>query len=322
MPFDLIIDERNAPAEIYVPGVTEITTRVDPGKGCDVPLTDDAALPSLRLDGFRGRQTHRIIFYGEKSSLAVVLRPIAEKIGAEIILVTGESSHTRIEEAARRACEDGRPAVLFYFADFDPSGHQMPVSVARKLQAFRDLKFPNLNIKLYPVALTLDQVRSWNLPSAPLKETEKRAAAWKEKHDGHEQTEIDAAVALRPDELRAAVFDALAPFYDDSLDHRVADVEAEWRRTADDALQDHPDYEAVSERIKTAWKDVDDAVRKLHSEQREAAELLESSIPEAPELPEAEPPGEAKPALFDTNDDFVTSSRRLFRHKKLMEEED
>ena len=75
-----------------------------------------------------------------------------------MILVTGESSDTYIAGVAKRAAEDGHPAVVFYFSDFDPSGHQMPISVARKLQALRDLYYPHLNIKLYPVALTLELV--------------------------------------------------------------------------------------------------------------------------------------------------------------------
>jgi hypothetical protein len=146
VPFERIIDERNAPPEIYVPGVTPITTSIYPGTGCDLPLTAEAAVPHLCLSGFHGRQSHRIIFYGEKSSLSVVLRPIAEQIGAEMILVTGESSDSHIAAMVRRASEDGRPAVVLYFSDFDPSGHQMPVSVARKLQALRDLYYPNLRI--------------------------------------------------------------------------------------------------------------------------------------------------------------------------------
>ena len=56
-----------------------------------------------------------------------------------MILVMGESSDSHIAEMAERANRDGRSAVVFYFSDFDPSGHQMPISVARKLQALRDL---------------------------------------------------------------------------------------------------------------------------------------------------------------------------------------
>src|SRR6516162_3751647 len=38
---------------------------------------------------------------------------------------------------ASRANEDDRPAVVLYFSDFDPTGHQMPAHVSRKLQALR-----------------------------------------------------------------------------------------------------------------------------------------------------------------------------------------
>ena len=48
--------------------------------------------------------------------------------------------------------------MILYFSDFDPSGHQMAVSVARKIQAHVDLRFPDLKAELHHVALTLDQV--------------------------------------------------------------------------------------------------------------------------------------------------------------------
>jgi DNA topoisomerase VI subunit B len=317
VPFARIIDERNAPPEIYVPGVTPISAGVHTGEECEIPPTLEAALPQLSLTGFKGRQTHRIIFYGEKSSLAVVLRPIAERIGAEMILVTGESSDTHIAGMAKRASEDGRPAVVMYLNDFDPSGHQMPVSVARKLQAQRDLYYPDLNIKLYPVALTIDQVRALDLPSAPLKKTEKRAARWRERM-GHEQTEIDALVELHPEALRAAVFEAIRPFYDTNLGNRVAAAERKWRKEAEAALHSHPEYEDVRRRIDEAWGRVQEAVGELRSEQREATRILEDSVPPAPDLPEAEPKGEGRPALFDSETDFVTATRQLIRRKKLI----
>jgi hypothetical protein len=317
VPFERIIDERNAPPEIYVPGATPISTSIYPGTGCDFPLTAEAALPHLCLSGFYGRQTHRIIFYGEKSSLSVVLRPIAEQIGAEMILVTGESSDSHIAAMARRASEDSRPAVVLYFSDFDPSGHQMPVSVARKLQALRDLYYPNLRIKLYPVALTLEQIRALRLPSSPLKATERRASRWRETQ-GHDQTEIDAMVELHPDALRRAVFDAIKPFYDDGLEARVRDAEFKWRKQADEALRAHPGYKGASRRIKTVWGRAKAVADKLHSEQHQLAGILQGSIPAPPALPKAEPEGEAKPPLFDSETEFVAASQKLIRHKKLI----
>jgi hypothetical protein len=321
VPFERIIDERNAPPEIYVPGVTPIATGVSTGTGCEIPPTAEAALPRLWVTGFQGRQTHRIIFYGEKSSLSVVLKPIAEQIGAEMILVTGESSDSHIAAMARRASEDGRPAVALYFSDFDPSGHQMPVSVARKLQALSDLYYPNLRIKLYPVALTLEQVRTLGLPSSPLKETEKRASRWRETQ-GHDQSEIDAMVELHPDALRHAVFDAIRPFHDAGLEDLVHAAELEWQQEADKVLQAHPASKGAAHRIKAAWKRACAGASKLHSEQNAFAAVLRDSVPPPPALPEAKPDGEAIPALFDSQTGFVVATRQLIRHKRLIDDND
>jgi hypothetical protein len=321
VPFNRISDERNAEAVIYVPSATPVLTRVIAGADCTFPDTVAAAVPSFALDGFHGRQSHRIIFYGEKTSLAEVLDPIARQIGAELVLVTGESSHTRLEESIERANKDPRPAVLFYFADFDPSGHQMAISVARKAQAMRDLQCPDLKIRIYRVALRIDQVRDWELPSKPLSEKEKRASNWLAKF-GHAQTEIDAAVELAPEKLRQAVFDAIRPFYDDTLDRRVHEAERKWSKAAEETLQSHPDHKGATERITAAYEKVQATVEELRHEQELAAQALQGSIPQPPPLPEAKPRGVAKAALFDSETDFVTATRHLIADKKLLGSED
>jgi hypothetical protein len=243
---------------------------------------------------------------------------LAEEIGAEMVLVTGESSDSHIAALAKRISEDGRPAAVLYFSDFDPSGHQMPRSVARKLQALRDLIYPDIKFRVDHASLTLEQIRALGLPSSPLKETEKRASGWRAAQ-GHDQTEIDAMVELHPEALREAVFDAIRPFYDFSLDSRVLAAEVKWRKKADNALQAHPAYGGARKRIKAAWKSARAAASKLHREQWQTAQILEDTLPPPPDLPEAEPDGEAKPALFDSEADFVTATRRLIRHKNLID---
>ena len=149
-----------------------------------------------------------------------MLEPIAQQIKGELLLPTGEMSDTMIAEMAARAAADPRPAVALYFSDFDPSGHQMSISLSRKLQALRTLRHPDrLASRVHGVALTLAQVHELNLPSTPLKATEKRADKWRARM-GHEQTEIDALAALRPEELRRIALDALKPFFDFDLDAR------------------------------------------------------------------------------------------------------
>ena len=134
VPFDRIVDERNTPPVIYVPPAVPILTRVSPGQECNVPSTFDEAKPRLYLDGFYGKQTHRLIFYGEKTSLSEVLDAIARQIGAEMILCTGESSDTFIADAAAGSTKTDVLPQSLYFSDFDPSGYQMPISVGRKFQ--------------------------------------------------------------------------------------------------------------------------------------------------------------------------------------------
>jgi hypothetical protein len=324
VPFSSIFDARNDEAKIYVPEPTVASADVSGGTGVYVPDNEDA-FPSLLLEGFSGRQTHRIIFSGEKTSLAEVLEPIAKKIGAEMILTTGESSSTRLAEALERASTDGRPVVTFYFADFDPSGHQMSISLARKVQALRDFQYPDLDIKLYRVALTVEQAKSWGgpngLPDKPLSPKERRADRWRERFD-RGQTEIDAAIELAPEQLRDAVFDAIRPFYDETLDNRVEDARQEWQDDADTRLREHAEYEACHDRIEEILERLKTEVDALEEEQERAAEILKDALPEPPECPEAQPSVAAPQALFDSATDFVTATLRLIDDKKLEETEE
>ena len=104
-------------------------------------------------------QPYRLALYGEKTSLAKVLGPIADSYGADLFLPTGEISDTQLHVMAQAGAEDGRKLVVFTVTDFDPSGWQMTVSIGRKLQALKDLLFPDLEFEIRPIALTGEQVR-------------------------------------------------------------------------------------------------------------------------------------------------------------------
>ena len=120
---------------------------------------------------------------------------------------------------AKTGAADGRPMIVFTVADFDPSGRQMSVSIGRKLQAFKDLLYPDLEFEVIPIALTEEQVRALDLPSTPLKETERRGDRWRAEF-GLEQTEIDALATLKPRELRKIIVDAFDRYFDHTLDER------------------------------------------------------------------------------------------------------
>jgi hypothetical protein len=318
VPFSKITDERNAPAEVFTDNTTPRVPQWSLSAGDYVDIPDiDYAMPQFEVSGFNARQPYRIVFIGEKSSLGDILRPIAEEVEGELLLPTGEISDTLIYGVASRY--DGRPTVCFYFSDFDPSGHQMPVSMARKLQALRDLEFPDMDVRLYHVGLTLEHVRKFNLPSTPLKEGEGRADKWREAMQ-HEQTEIDAAIALYPDELRQIARDAVAPFYDPTLRNRVSSARWTWKAKAGKWLSEHPDYAEARADVEAALESVGQAVQFLREAQRRAYRALENIEPPAPDVPEPILTVDPPEPLFNSDDDFTTATLKLKAYKDLAPE--
>ena len=315
VPFGRIVDERNAPPEVTTFDEYGKPYRWISGGCCGIELPSEVlVLPHAYCSPLAGRQPYRIILIGEKMSLGPMLR--RQRGISELLLPTGEPTDTMIHGMAQRADEDGRPAVALYFSDFDPSGNQMPISVSRKLQALRTLEFPWFKIEVHPVALNVKQVIALDLPSTPLKETERRADRWREVM-GREQTEIDSLAALRPDVLERIARNAIAPFWDATLDERATTAQIEWQRKADEALHEHPAYEPACERIRAALRDVEHAVEVLHEAQDQAQADLRVKLPPVaaikPQLSDVKPI-----PLFDSQEDFVKATRRLIDHKRLI----
>lgn len=245
LPFDQITDQRNAAPTI------RLFTRAEPHPyitvGLDVYLPDaDELLPQVEVEDFTGVQPYKLVLFGEKSSLEGVLAPLASSRQADLYLPTGEISDTLLHQMASTAAVDGRPMVVFCFSDADPAGWQMPVSIARKLQAFRASLFPDLEFEVHRVALTPDQVRQYDLPSTPLKDTERRADRWRQEMRV-QQTEIDALASLRPDLLTEIARDAVDPFFDRELDLRVTAAKWQWRDRAQEAVEAQMDGARLGE---------------------------------------------------------------------------
>jgi hypothetical protein len=235
VPFGQIIDQRNDEPVIRIKPLAaeEKILLAEDASG----LIPDAEyfVPEAHLEG-DAIQPYRLAIFGEKSSLDFVLGPIAGEYGADLVLPTGEVSDTILHQMASLALAEDRPLIIVYFSDADPSGWQMPISVSRKLQAFSELLGP-FGFEVHRAALTPDQVRAWGLPSTPLKLTELRAARW-EQAMGTRQTEVDAAIALRPAELAQAARDALGPFFDHTLAGRFSQARQEWEEQAQEVIDD------------------------------------------------------------------------------------
>jgi hypothetical protein len=280
VPFEAITDNKNDPPIIRRRARPEPRAQIYVGVEVEIPDADDIE-PWVGVSDFEGRQPYHFVFYGEKSSLFDVTDPIAERLNADLYLTGGELSDTLLYQIARDGAEDGRPMQVFTLSDFDPAGHQMPISIGRKLQALRDLYFPALEFEVRPIALNADQVSELGLPSTPLKEKELRADKWRAAF-GVEQTEIDALGTLRPDVLTEIIEDALAPFYDPTLEGRVRKARVEWRERAQFVLDSHTDTEFLDAIRATAAE----KLAELDAEIEALNESLTQAVPDGVDLPE------------------------------------
>jgi hypothetical protein len=218
-----------------------------------VPDVDDLT-PTVGVHDFAGSQPYHLAIVGEKSSLEPVLGSIASAYGADLFLATGDLSNTMVYRLAKAADTDGRPLEVFYFSDCDPAGYHMSIVLAHKLSAFKISHFPELEFRLWPVALTPEQVRAHpELPSTPLKDCEQRADRWREAF-GVDQTEIDAVATLNPDLLSSIAAEAISPFHDGTLDARVSRAKRAWVAEAQQILDQHisdgyGDMEALRDQV-------------------------------------------------------------------------
>jgi hypothetical protein len=312
--FDQITDQRNAEPVIRDFTWPDPWAYMTVGIDVDIPDASDIE-PRLALGGFRGVQPYHLVMIGEKSSLADVLTPEADAFGADLYLPSGEMSDTLIYRIAETAVADSRPMVVLYFADCDPAGHQMILSVTRKLQAMKELLPAMPHFEAHRAALTPAQVAAYGLPSTPLKDTEGRADRWREAFR-IEQTEIDALASLRPDLLRTITRDAVAPFYDNRLYRRAEQARDAWEREAQQIV----DRDVGSDQLTRIRAE---AERKLAAMRQEIAELNDQlridvgdfDLPAVPDIPEAELNGNRPPPLTDSRWDFAEQCRALIDSK-------
>ncbi len=315
LPWDALRDARITPPEWaeerFQPPQWRIVTE-------DVFVAlPDTLEPRLVLEGNLYRQPWQQVIIAEKQGVGDLLRPVAHTRNASLVLPSGELSDGTMYEILRRAAADGRPLAIHQLGDFDPAGHQMAVSTARTAQAIRDSQFPDLTIRVHAVALTLDQVREWRLPSTPLKETERRADKWQEAM-GWEQTELDAAVALVPNKFQAVVRDSLDQYHDDDVAYRARAIKSDLMDKANARLADTIGEEtlaAIRYQAELRLADLEGLVEEVNK-----ALLIDPTeagveIPPDPEVIIGDWTQTQAP-LLDTAEDWSSNTRRLIARKQ------
>ena len=320
--FERLVDNKNDEPIVRPAPSTEPPTAEVWGSALETENLDADSLDVLTgLADFEPRQPYRLVFFGEKTSLDEVLGPLAIEFSADLYLTGGQISDTLMHRMASDAAEDGRPLVVLTFSDFDPAGYwDMPVVIGRKLQALKDLLFPELEFTVVHAALGPEQVRRLRLPDSPIKDGEGRGAIWKELY-GSEQTEIDALATLNRDELERIARQAVKPYFDADLAERVRDAESAWQDRVDAEIAEQVDADRL-DRLKARAAAALDQLRDVNAELEGMAAEIEVSEP--PDLPEAdmsaleeEQAKQRGAVLIDSDMDFVEATDRLRAHNEM-----
>jgi hypothetical protein len=233
-------------------------------------------------DLYHAMLPYRLAIVSEKSGVNDAVEAALQSLPIKVdyLEMIGYSSLTRILEYLRgiRDRYPGKDLLLFYLADFDMAGRNMPRTFAQNVRydferrAFLyGSEIPS--VKVYHLALTEDQVREYDLPHAPESRDPTRA-----------KYELDALVQLHPEALKSIIIEALKRYDDaelrESCDKALYERHDEWLEEGRALLEDAEDearshYETFAPTLEEAWSNVNIALGnydKLGEEHRDSIE--------------------------------------------------
>jgi hypothetical protein len=138
----------------------------------------------------------------EKAGMVAQLRAWFGRYGVPVLALGGYASQSYTRRVQVDVTTAGRPAVLIYAGDFDPSGEDIDRDFIARSGCFA---------KAVRVALSAEQVRRYGLPPQVGKSTDSRAGAFEARHGRLLQVELDA---LDPATLRSLFAQAAEGFWD------------------------------------------------------------------------------------------------------------
>jgi hypothetical protein len=174
-------------------------------------------------------QKHYVEIWLEKQALANAFESFLEYRQVRIAVNKGYAGWTFLNENANRLVEirlkhpDKRIHVL-YFGDFDPSGEDMDRHLVEALSYF-DLN--SYVIDFERIAVTEDQIEEYDLPPIPedsetLDKLDKdsRKDAFIDKHGQLIAVELDALLAIVPDQFKQLVQESVDQYFDEDTYRR------------------------------------------------------------------------------------------------------
>lgn len=164
-------------------------------------------------------QSDYVEIWLEKDALAGVLYQETNQWDVPLMVTRGYPSLSYLYEAAEAIAAKDKPAYLYYFGDYDPSGVDITRAVEAGIREFA----PEAEIHFQRVAVTEDQIKSLSLPTRPTKKSDSRS-----KNFAGESVEVDA---IPPALLREMVRNCITQHIDFEVLARLEEIEEAERET-------------------------------------------------------------------------------------------
>ena len=146
------------------------------------------------------KQSDYIEIWLEKDALSGIFENVIREYGITLIVGRGYNSWSAYREAINRfSIQDKKNIYILYFGDFDPSGED----IVRALE--ESLNFFGIYPKVKKIALTIEDITTYNLPPDFTKKTDTRTEKFVEKY-GDLAVELDAlSLPILQEKIRESI---------------------------------------------------------------------------------------------------------------------
>lgn len=173
----------------------------------------------------------------EKDALSGVLGPVCRELDVPLTAMKGYASSSMMYWTAKRMqarIDNGQPVKIFYLGDHDPSGIDMDRDIKDRLD-----EYSWRYIEVERIALTMPQIEARNPPPYWAKVGDSRSPGYVARF-GQDSWELDA---LRPNELREVVEEAVVGVRDEKALQEIEEREEVLKDHIRDFLKDFEGYD-------------------------------------------------------------------------------
>jgi hypothetical protein len=191
-------------------------------------------------------QARHLIALPEAAGMTPQLARVCHPLGVPVRSGGGYSSVTSKYDLACDIARSDRPVTVLQLGDHDPSGEDMFTNLKEDVTAFvdelneaaethGDAKGVNLSnwVEFVRIAVTPEQIREFDLPTAPAKKTDTRTRAFEERHGDFGTVQLEA---LPPDEVAKIVRDAITSRMDSKVLDDILALEKQERAEIERAV--------------------------------------------------------------------------------------